>query len=237
MGEAVLDERELARRAQRKPGHLLRKTKQTAPDARRRPALEQNLFSIREHEPLRPLQRQGAFTPRRRQLGDAIGPARHAVPPYRAVPALRVASAYGRTEIHKRLRIGLHVVAWQEPLGVPPQAFLRSQIPRQDPPHVTVQNRGALAEREHGDRRRGRAPDAWQFLDGVSIKGKALARYLLRGFVKVAAAGVVAQAAPEPQHLILGGKRKRVHGGVFLQKPLVVRHDGGDLGLLQHDFR
>jgi peptide/nickel transport system permease protein len=70
----------------------------------------------------------------------------------------------------------------------------------------------------------------------VPPAGKSFARDLLCGFVKVAATGVITQAAPEPQHLVLGGSRKRLDGGILPEKPPVVRDHGGDLGLLQHDF-
>jgi peptide/nickel transport system permease protein len=67
--------------------------------------------------------------------------------------------------------------------------------------------------------------------------GEAIARHLLRGLVKIAAARVVAQAAPKPQDFVLRGSGERVDAGKIRQKSLVVGDHRGDLRLLQHDFR
>src|SRR6185503_9097493 len=47
---------------------------------------------------------------------------------------------------------------------------------------------------------------------------------------------VVAEPAPEPQHLVLRGTGERGRGRIGFQKPLVVRNDRRDLRLLQHDL-
>jgi peptide/nickel transport system permease protein len=59
----------------------------------------------------------------------------------------------------------------------------------------------------------------------------------LRRLVQIATARVVAQAAPEAQHAILGSRSKHFDGGVLRKKSAVVRYDGPHLRLLQHDFR
>jgi len=57
------------------------------------------------------------------------------------------------------------------------------------------------------------------------------------GAVQIARAGVVAQPAPHGEYVILGGGGEAGKVGKALEEALVIRHDCGDLRLLQHDFR
>ena len=59
----------------------------------------------------------------------------------------------------------------------------------------------------------------------------------LRRALQVARARVIAQAAPQPQHLVLRRAGERGDIGEALEKALVIGNHRGDLGLLQHDFR
>ncbi len=60
--------------------------------------------------------------------------------------------------------------------------------------------------------------------------------HALCGAVQVTRPGVVAQTAPERQHLIKRRSGQACDVGETRQKALVIRHDGIDLRLLQHDF-
>ena len=57
------------------------------------------------------------------------------------------------------------------------------------------------------------------------------------GALQVAGARVVAEARPQVQHFIDRRRGERRHVGEARHEALVVRDDGGHLGLLQHDLR
>lgn len=59
---------------------------------------------------------------------------------------------------------------------------------------------------------------------------------LLRGFVQIARAAVIAQARPQRQHFVLRRGGKRLNGREFFQETRIVVQHGGDLRLLEHDF-
>ena len=112
-------------------------------------------------------QRQRLLRPRRRQLGDASGLARDAARLDRTGAAIRYALAHRRAQIHQPLGVGLEIALWQQALGQRPKVFVVNPVTsRQHALDVAVEDRGALAERERGDRRRGGAPDAGQLGDG-----------------------------------------------------------------------
>src|SRR5439155_21047349 len=105
---------------------------------------------------------------------------------------------------------------------------------------VAVENRSAATEGERRDRRGARAPDARNLLDLVyRIRESAavLGDELSSGPMQVARAGVVAEAAPEPQHLVLVRASERLHVGKAGHEALVVGNDRRHLRLLQHHFR
>ena len=60
---------------------------------------------------------------------------------------------------------------------------------------------------------------------------------LLRRVLQISRARVIAQAAPQPQHLVLGRAGERGDVGEALQKSGVKRYHRRNLGLLQHDLR
>src|SRR5690606_16208443 len=58
-----------------------------------------------------------------------------------------------------------------------------------------------------------------------------------RRLVQVARAGVVAQAGPQVQDFIFRRVGQGLDGGQGCHEPIEITEYGGDLGLLQHDFR
>src|SRR5687768_328548 len=108
---------------------------------------------------------------------------------------------------------------------------------RKDALHVSVQDRGALAESKGSYGGRRRSSDAGQLLDLDGRRRETAIRDELGGGVQVAAPGVVAEAAPKAQHLVLRRPGKTLHGRKAAQEALVIGNDGRDLRLLQHHFR
>src|SRR5437879_4704897 len=104
----------------------------------------------------------------------------------------------------------------------------------------THRNAAAWCRRSRRDRRGARAPDARNLLDLVyRIRESAavLGDELSSGPMQVARAGVVAEAAPEPQHLVLVRASERPHVGKAGHEALVIGNDRCHLRLLQHHFR
>src|SRR5579862_111619 len=102
------------------------------------------------------------------------------------------------------------------------------------PFHVAVEDRHPLAVGDGRDRGRGVGSDAGNFPPGLGRLRQD--RHLAGGLVKVAGPGIVAQAFPELEHRVKRRLRQRLRGGKALHPALVVRHDGRDLGLLEHDL-
>src|SRR5688572_1724074 len=196
MGKAMLDHRQLARYAAARRT-ALGKAPQPAPDSRRWPPLQQYFPLVDEDKPGDLLPRQHLLRPRRRQLGDTAGLSRDAARLDRTRAAIRYALAHGGTEIHQSLRVRLEIALWQQALGQRPKFFVVNPITsRQHTLDVAVEDRRALAVREHRDRGRGRSPDAGQLGNGFCSRGKSAPGDFHRGFVEVAAPRVVAQSAP-----------------------------------------
>ncbi len=111
---------------------------------------------------------------------------------------------------------------------------------RQHALDVAVQDRDAQAVRLGQDGAGGRAADAGQGGQRVEV-ARQLAAVAFhaqpRGAVQEARAAVVAQARPQRQHGVLVGARQVGQGGQGVDEALEIVDDGGDLGLLQHDFR
>ncbi|MCY1532437.1 hypothetical protein D9M68_677120 [compost metagenome] len=104
---------------------------------------------------------------------------------------------------------------------------------------VAVQNGGALAVGERGDRRRGGAADAGQRGDGFGRGREAavpVARDLLGAAMQVAGAGVIAQPGPIGHHVFLAGRGQGSHVREAFKEAVVVGDDRRDLRLLQHDL-
>ncbi len=61
--------------------------------------------------------------------------------------------------------------------------------------------------------------------------------HILSTMMQMACAAVITQTTPHSQYLILPRCGQVTDRGKALQKPGIVVQDGGDLGLLKHDFR
>ena len=73
----------------------------------------------------------------------------------------------------------------------------------------------------------------------ASLARKMSAVALDHGFgagVQVAGAGVIAEAGPDAQHILEFRRGKRAHIGPAFEESRVVRRDGPDGRLLQHDL-
>ena len=165
----------------------------------------------------------------------------------------RLRRADAGAQIHHALRVARHVggqiVDRQQLIGQRPElalvagdgeVFAKPQHARQHAAHVRIQNGRALPKAERGNRAGGGSTDARQGrqqLDGVREFATELAHHLLRAAMQIACAAVVAQAAPERQHIVLRGCGQRAYIGKACEKARVVIQYGGDLRLLQHDLR
>ena len=97
----------------------------------------------------------------------------------------------------------------------------------------------ALRAREGKDGAGGGAPDAGQGLQSLDVlRDPAVVLFdnEAGGAMEVAGAGVVTQAGPEVQHLVDRRDGQGIDGRETRHKAFVVGDDGGDLGLLKHDF-
>ncbi|MDP2761288.1 MAG: hypothetical protein Q8O64_12985 [Sideroxyarcus sp.] len=112
-------------------------------------------------------------------------------------------------------------------------------VTRQHPLDVAIQNGAIFVVSQCTDSRCGGAPYSRQ-LKNV----RKLVRELplmprnndLRGPVQIAPSGVVTETAPVREHLLLAGYGQRGNVWKGVDEALVVRNDGGDLRLLQHDL-
>ena len=162
-----------------------------------------------------------------------------------------VARTKACTEIHQSLGVGAQFVRafGQAAFGKLPQAFLgggRGRVgvdggmAQEDAFDVAVEDGFARAIGKDGYRCGGRASYAFQgfeFGAGVRECAVVLVADLFGGVVEVAGAAVVAQSAPQRHDAVGGGVGEGADGGVSGKEALVVGDDGGDLGLLEHDFR
>src|SRR5262249_11241966 len=62
-------------------------------------------------------------------------------------------------------------------------------------------------------------------------------RYDLRGFEKIARAGVIAEPRPRGAHFVERGRSELFHVRPAVQEPRIIRRDRSNRGLLQHDLR
>ncbi len=105
--------------------------------------------------------------------------------------------------------------------------------------HIAIEHglRQAVCDAEH---RRGSVPaDSRQPQRSFEFAGKAAAvacHDLLRGAMQVARPAVIAQAGPQPQHLLGTRTRQRTESGEAAQETAVVRHDRRYSRLLEHDL-
>ena len=108
----------------------------------------------------------------------------------------------------------------------------------EDAHDVAVDAGGGRAEGQAGDRRGGVGPDAGQFPPGLGrTRGGGQGDDRPGQPVKVAGAGVVAEAFPELEHLRLGRGGERGEIGQRGHPPLEIGQGGLDLRLLEHELR
>ena len=98
---------------------------------------------------------------------------------------------------------------------------------------VPVDQRDVLPERQRGDGGSGVRSEARQLAQFGSSPRKRAARRLRR-FVQVARAGVVAEAAPEGEHVVEWRARQLAQRGKAREEAPVVGDDHVDARLLQH---
>ena len=113
------------------------------------------------------------------------------------------------------------------------------KITRQDAFYVAIKNWCSDIHGERGNRAGRRPPDAGQgfkFLNAVRKLSSVLCADFLRGFVKVAGPGVIAESRPQVQHLIHRRCRQCVHVGKARHETLIIGNDRGHLSLLKHDL-
>src|SRR6185295_3912606 len=160
--------------------------------------------------------------------------------------ARRARDADRRAEIHQALRVRPDAALRQQRRRRLPQFALGTRLGEvagegehagEHALDVPVEDRGALAERERGDRRGGRAADAGQrreLFARARELGPVLGDDRLCGAVEHACPAVVAEPAPEREHVVerRGGERADI--GEAGDEALEVAEHGGDLRLLQH---
>ena len=110
---------------------------------------------------------------------------------------------------------------------------------REDAGDIAVEYGERLIVGDAQDSRGGVTPDAGQgqgrFERARKFAVVARGDFLCRA-MQVARAAVVAEAGPELQDFFLRCASERFDGGKSFQEAMVVRQDGGDARLLQHDF-
>ena len=133
------------------------------------------------------------------------------------------AGAEGRTQIHHRLGVITHPFIGCVLLGAGPQLFLNGGgagpafhgvEAGEHAFYVAIQDRSAFAggDGEYGtgggaaDTRQG-----FQLVHGLWKLAVVVSHHHLGSFVQVAGAGVVAEAGPEVQHLVLLGFSQRIY--------------------------
>ncbi len=233
-----------------------RQRPQPGPDAARRALVQPDravFLPLRQQHPQR-LRRAAQLAAAHRVALHVAAGAGTAQCLHRAQQAVRPArQADGGAEVHQALGVGGDVVrpvrGRQQHIGGGPQgALVRrhgqvaaiGQQPRQHAPHVAVQDGDPLAEAEGSDGGGSGAADAGQRrqLSRRVRKAAAEARHhLLRAAVQVARPAVVAQPAPQAEHLVLRRRGQRGDVREAGQEALVVAQHGRHLRLLQHDLR
>ena len=104
---------------------------------------------------------------------------------------------------------------------------------------VAVENGAAPAESQCGHGRGGGAADAGQGANGLGGIGKMAAIPLGNPAccgVEIACPAVVAEPAPEREHIVFGSAGERGQIGKARNEAFEVADNGGDLRLLQHDL-
>ena len=106
-----------------------------------------------------------------------------------------------------------------------------------DPFDIAIDRHHRQRKRDGADGGGGIGADAGQAAQTLNRGGKRAARGNDAGTGdQIAGAGIIAQSGPEIEHLIIGGGGEIGDGGKMLEKTLEIGYDGGDRGLLEHDF-
>ena len=223
---------------------------QATPDAGGRAPLQQHRAVGENHREASAALPGDFLRPGCGQIGHAAVLQGHAGGGQRAAGAGRAAAgAHGGAQIHLGLGVNIHVACRQQALSQLPHGVfhrlgareaLDAEGAGQHPLHVAVEDRRPRAITEGADRRRGRAADARQFGQQGRIGRKhpaVPAHHRLGALVQVAGPGVVAQAAPQGEHVLhrRGGQAGQI--GKAFEKAPVIRNHRVHLGLLEHDFR
>ena len=114
------------------------------------------------------------------------------------------------------------------------------QQPRQDAPHIAVHGGHRPSEGDAGHRARGVFADSRKCPERSGVGRQFAAMPLAhrpRRPVQVAGARVVPEAFPREEHVVQRGRGEGVPVGKPLQPARVVRSNGLDTGLLQHELR
>ena len=197
---------------------------QTAPQPRRRAAIEQDrALAIGQHRHQGAFERHGFARFGDRVAGLKAQHVRLAAGFKRAQQAARLgARAECRAHVHHRLGVGVDAVVGGEAFGGGPQLFghfglaripLLRGVAGQHAFDVAVQDRGAQAHADAGNRPCGGQPDAGQLHQFFDVPGEFAAVLLdddLGGFLQVAGPGVVTQPRPQVQHFVFGGGGQRL---------------------------
>ena len=140
----------------------------------------------------------------------------------RAFPCLRRAPQPLRRVPQRRLRPG--------------QRLRHREHPRDDPLHIAIHRHPRHTERNGRDRRRRVPPDAWQPRQRVWVSRHSRPSDDPSTSMQVARPCVVAKPSPGGHHILDGRRRQIPHRREPTDEPPIMRYDGGDRGLLQHDL-
>ena len=109
----------------------------------------------------------------------------------------------------------------------------------EDADDVAVDDGGEIAVRDAGDGTGGVASDAWEgedIIEGAREYGGMFFANEAGGFLEIAGAGIIAEAFPEFEDVLVVGSGERGDGGEVFHPAFPVGNDCFDLGLLEHDF-
>jgi hypothetical protein len=124
--------------------------------------------------------------------------------------------------------------------GAFPGIGVESQPSREDPDHISVEDRIGLVEGDAANGSGGVTADAWQSADGLKVSGEPapmLAQQLLGGLLKVASSRIISEAFPEFENPLRFGLSQGPHVRQCLHPAFPIWNDGLDLRLLEHDLR
>ena len=222
----------------------LRKTPKSRPDPVRRASHQKNA-SV----PVTPIKKDETTGSPRRSQPRNLFPRPGATPHQGTASAKRGPGPTNEgSKIHESLRVDSSPGRRkkpgrqfpQRPLGVPPPSKSLTPVTLEYTAHVGVENDGrpVVSQGQHGPR--GRSPDSGQFEKALQRARQTSAVTLdhtPRRGVQMMRAAIVAEARPDPKHLIQLGPGERPHGRETPHERRVITPDGVDRRLLEHDLR